>query len=66
MGPLIPLFWICADISSGFQSQSMELYLYLVEAYMLLRFTSGATSADILAVSMAAESISFMYLRPAE
>ena len=32
MGPLIALFWTSGDISSGFQIQSGQPYLYLVEA----------------------------------
>ena len=35
VGPLIPLFWTSGDVSSGFQSQSEQPYLHLVEAYML-------------------------------
>ena len=35
VGPLIPLFWTSGDVSSGFQSQSGQPYLSLVEAYML-------------------------------
>ena len=35
MGPLVPLFWTYSDISSGFQSQSGQLHLHLVEVYMM-------------------------------
>ena len=35
MGPLIPLFWTSDDVSSGFQSQSGQPYLHLVEAYVI-------------------------------
>ena len=28
LGPLVPLFWISGDVSSGFQSQSGLPYLY--------------------------------------
>ena len=34
MGPLVPLFWTYSDIS-GFQSHSGQLYLHLVEVYMM-------------------------------
>ena len=32
--PLILLFWTSSDVSSGFQSQSGQPYLHLVEVYM--------------------------------
>ena len=35
VGPLIPLFWTCGDVSSGFQSQSGQPYSSLAEAYVL-------------------------------
>ena len=35
MGPLIPPFWTSGDVLSGFQSQSGQPYLHLIEAYML-------------------------------
>ena len=35
MGPLTTLFWTRGDVSSGFQSQSGQPYLHLVEAYVL-------------------------------
>ena len=35
MGPLIPLFWISGDVSSGFQSQSGQHYLNLTEVYVV-------------------------------
>ena len=35
VGPIIPLFWTSGDVSSGFQSQSWQPYLSLVEAYVL-------------------------------
>ena len=31
MGPLISLFWTSGDIYSGFQTQSGQPFLYLVE-----------------------------------
>ena len=60
MGPLISLFLISGDISSGFQSQSGQPYLHLAEAY---RFTSDATHADLLEATLAGKLISSMYLR---
>ena len=35
MGPLLPLFWISGDVSSGLQSQSGWPYLYLAKAYTM-------------------------------
>ena len=52
MGPLILLFWTSGDFSSGFQSQSGQPYLCLME-----------TPADLLVASMAAELFSSMYLQ---
>ena len=68
VGHLIPLFWTSGDVSSGFQSQSG---FYLIRSWRrctsnvthFLRFTSGATPADLLAVSMAAKPISSTYLQ---
>ena len=44
--PLVPLFLICRDISSGFQSQSGLPYLYYRGKHnvLSLRSTSGARS----------------------
>ena len=51
-GPLVPLFWISGDISSGFQSQSgFCLIRYFCGGECNVhspRFTSGATLADLL------------------
>ena len=44
MRPLIPLFWTSGDVCPGFQSQGGSL------ACVILRFTSGATSADLLSL----------------
>ena len=60
VGPLMPLFWTSGDVSSGFQSQSG---FCLIRTWRRrtssitrsLRFTSGATPANLLAASMAAE-----------
>ena len=52
-GPLVPLFWISGDVSSGFQSQSgFCLIRYFCGGECNVhspRFTSGATLADLLA-----------------
>ena len=64
-GQLIRLFWTSANVFCGFQSQSEQHYLHLTEAYMcytFLRFTIGATPADLLVASMAAQLVSSMYL----
>ena len=68
MGPLIPLFWTSGDVSSGFQSQSGFCLIRTWQRRTSsitrsLRFTSGATPADLLAASMAAEPISSTYLQ---
>ena len=51
LGPLVPLFWISGDISSGFQSQSgFCLIRYFCGGECNIhspRFTSGATLADL-------------------
>ena len=53
LGPLVPLFWISGDVSSGFQSQSgFCLIRYFCGGECNVhspRFTSGATLADLLA-----------------
>ena len=53
LGPLVPLFWISGDVSSGFQSQSgCCLIRYFCGGECNVhspRFTSGATLADLLA-----------------
>ena len=52
LGPLVPLFWISGDVSSGFQSQSgFCLIRYFCGGECNVhspRFTSGATLADLL------------------
>ena len=35
LGQLIPHFWTFGNVSSGFQSQSGQPYLYLAEAYVM-------------------------------
>ena len=51
LGPLVPLFGISGDVSSGFQSQSGLPYLHFAGERNVhsLRSTSGATLADLLA-----------------
>ena len=52
LGPLVPLFWISGDVSSGFQSQSGFCRIrYFCGGECNLhspRFTSGATLANLL------------------
>ena len=64
VGPQIPLFWTPGDICPGFQSQSGSPFLHaLLNAHnKILRFTSGATPADLLAPTIAAELFSSTYL----
>ena len=56
LGPLVPLFWISGDVSSGFQSQSgFCLIRYFCRGECNIhspRFTSGATLANLLAASV--------------
>ena len=49
-GPLVPLFWISGDISSGFQSQSGLPYSHCggKDNVCSPRSTSGATLANLL------------------
>ena len=68
VGLLIPLFWTSGDVSSGFQSQSGFCLIHTWRRRTSnithsLRFTSGATPADLLVASMAAELISSTYLQ---
>ena len=53
MGPLIPLFWTSGDVCPGLQNQGESLVCLLT--CVILRFTSGATPADCIEVSMAAK-----------
>ena len=50
VGPLIPLFWTSGYICPGFQSQAGSCLHAFLPA-LLLRFTSGATPADLLMAS---------------
>ena len=51
LGPLVPLFWISSDVSSGFQSQSGLPYSHCGGERNVhsLRSNFGATRADLLA-----------------
>ena len=56
-GPLVPLFWISGDISSGFQSQSGFCFICFCRSKCnvhSLRSTSGAKPTNLLIASMAA------------
>ena len=57
VGPLINLLWTSGDVFPGFQSQggSPNLCASSPVCNRILRFTFGATPADILAASMAAD-----------
>ena len=61
MGPLIPLFWTPGDVWPGFQCPGGSLACFV--ACVILRFTSGATHADRMEVSMTAEPFRFTYRR---
>ena len=56
LGPLVPLFWISGDVSSGFQSQSgFCLIRYFCGGECNVhspRFTSGTTLANLLAAGV--------------
>ena len=62
--PLIPLFWASGEICPGFQSQtgSPDLRASSPMCNRILTFTSGATPADLLVASMAAELFRSTYL----
>ena len=54
LGPLVPLFWISSDISSALQSQSGSCLIHFCGGACnvhSLRFTSGATPANLLMAS---------------
>ena len=48
MGPLIPLLWISGGIYPGFQSQVDFLLTRFLACLLFVRFTSGATPANLL------------------
>ena len=60
LGPLVPLFRISGDVSSGFQSQSgFCLIRFFVEAKCNVhspRSTSGATPADLMMAGITSNS----------
>ena len=62
--PLIPLFWTPGDVCPGFQSQggSSSLHASSSACNGFLKVTSGATSANLLVASMAAELFSIHIL----
>ena len=66
MGPLIPLFWTSGDVSSEFQSQSELAALFTLGRGICVtcsqKFTSGATPANVLVVSMVAKPFFCMAL----
>ena len=55
LGPLVPLFWISGDVSSGFQSQSGLLYSHCGGERNVHspRSTSGATLVNLLVAGAA-------------
>ena len=61
MGPLIALFWTSGDVYPQLQSQGGSLACFL--ACVIRRFTSSATPADCIEVSMTAEFLRSMYLQ---
>ena len=65
MGPLIPLFRTSGDVCPGFQSQG-GLACMLSCLALFLRYTSGATPADLLMASMVAKPLWPTYLQPSD
>ena len=55
---VIPLLWTSGDFSSGYQSHTSSS----PACHGFLRFTSGATPADLLAASMAAKPLWVTYI----
>ena len=58
------MFWTSGDVSPGFQSQEWIPHLCALSPACneFLRFTSGATPADLLAATMAAGCIPYMHV----
>ena len=56
LGPLMPLFWTCSDISSGFQSQSMQPYSLFWQRHVWCTFREIHLwcNTDLLTASTAA------------
>ena len=65
VGPLIPCFGLLVTSALGFKARVDSLACFLACA-PFLRFTSGATPADLLTASMAAEPLWPMYLQPSD
>ena len=61
-GVIDMLFWTSGDVCPGFQSQVVSIFTCFL-ACVILRFTSGATTADCIEVSMANEPFWSMYLQ---
>ena len=66
LGPLVPLFWISGDVSSGLQSQSQSVLLSLFIISLFCggkcnvhspRSTSGATPANLMTVGIPASHL---------
>ena len=57
--PLIPLFWISADICPVFKARLDFLLAGFLACMLFLRFTFGATPANLLTASMAASHIPY-------
>ena len=68
VGPLISLFWTSGDICPGFQSQggSLAWKASSTACNAFLRFTSGATPANLLTASMAAGRVPYQHVAEAE
>ena len=61
VGPLIPLFWTSGNVCPGYKSQDGTLVCALTPTCNgFLRFTSGATTADLLMPGMAAEHFNIL------
>ena len=60
---LMHLFWTSGHVSSEIQNQSVHLICAWHIPCDSLKFPSDATTADLLAVSMAAKSFSSTYLQ---
>ena len=58
MGLPIPLFWTSGDVCPGFHGWIPSLDASFPVCNGFLRFTTGATPADLLVVSMEAEPFS--------
>ena len=65
VGLLIPLFWISGEICPGFYTQggSPCLLALSLACNRIIRFTYGATPADLLTANMAAKLFSSTYLQ---